>query len=73
MPKLKRLLSNSRFETALRQRQCSRNKQHKITKGEKCFVIEEHMKKRNYCLDCASLLIEKAQKDLDLLKIELDS
>ena len=67
MPKLKRLLPSATFETAQRLRQCSRNRGHKIIKGDKCLVIKENMKKRNYCLECACLILEKAKKDLDAL------
>ena len=36
MPKLKRLLVSACFETAQRRRQCSRNKGHEISKGDRC-------------------------------------
>ncbi|MDQ7831384.1 MAG: hypothetical protein RDU30_06615 [Desulfovibrionaceae bacterium] len=65
MPKLKRLLVSACFETAQRRRKCSRNKEHEISKGDKCLVIKENMEKNNYCMECASLILEKAREDLD--------
>ena len=67
MPKLKRLLLSAGVEIAERRRQCSRNQDHKIGKGDKCLVIKENMRKRNYCIECASLILEKAKHDLDRL------
>lgn len=43
MPKLKRLLVSACFETAQRRRQCSRNKGHVISKGDRCLVIKENL------------------------------
>ena len=73
MPKLKRLLVSACFETAQRQRKCSRNKEHEISKGDKCLVIKEIMAKNNYCMECASLILEKAREDLDGLIREVSN
>ncbi|BBO66303.1 hypothetical protein DSCA_02330 [Desulfosarcina alkanivorans] len=72
MPKLKRLLVSACFETAQRRRQCSRNKGHVICKGDKCLVIKENMAKNNYCMECSSLIIGKAQEELNQLAGELE-
>lgn len=71
MGKLKRLVTTSEFETAQRQRRCSRNRSHKIAKGERCLVVKENMSKRSYCLECARLILEKAQEDVVRLQREL--
>lgn len=71
MPKLKRLLVNAFVEVAQRQRRCSRNKGHVISHGRKCLVIKENMMKRNYCLECANVILQKAQIDLGSLAGEL--
>lgn len=73
MPKLKRLLVSACFETAQRQRQCSRNKEHVIRNGDKCLVIKENMVKNNYCMECAALILDKARKDLDELIREMET
>lgn len=73
MPRLKRLLLSALFENAQRQRQCSRNRGHKISKGDKCLVIKEGMTKHNYCLNCAGDILQKAKQDLNGLTGELDS
>lgn len=73
MPKLKRLLVSACFETAQRRRQCSRNKGHEICKGDKCLVIKENMAKNNYCMECAALILQKAQEELNHLAGELRS
>jgi len=72
MPKLKRLLVSACFETAQRRRQCSRNKGHVICKGDKCLVIKENMSKNNYCMDCAALILQKAQEELNQLVGEME-
>lgn len=71
MPKLKRLLVSACFETAQRRRQCSRNKGHVICKGDKCLVIKENMAKNNYCMECAALILRKAQEELNQLLWDL--
>jgi len=72
MPKLKRLLVSACFETAQRRRQCSRNKGHEISKGDRCLVIKENMSKNNYCIECAQLILKKAKEDISGLFLELD-
>ena len=71
MPKLKRLLVSACFETAQRRRHCSRNQEHVICQGDKCLVIKENMSKNNYCMECAALILRKAQEELDGLAHEL--
>ena len=71
MPKLKRLLVSACFETAQRRRHCSRNQEHVICQGDKCLVIKENMSKHNYCMECAALILRKAQEELNQLKGEL--
>ena len=71
MARLKRILLSACFETAQRQRRCSRNKMHKILKDHKCLVIKQGMVKHNYCLDCANLVLQKAKEDLNCLTDEL--
>ena len=71
MPKLKRLLVSACFETAQRRRHCSRNQEHVICKGDKCLVIKENMSKNNYCMECAALILRKAQEEIGGLICEL--
>ena len=73
MPKLKRLLVSAYFETAKGKRRCSRNRGHEICKGDKCLVIKENMIKHNYCMECAQLILRKAQEDLNALALETES
>ena len=71
MPKLKRLLVSACFETAQRRRHCSRNQEHVICQGDKCLVIKENMSKHNYCMECATLILQKAREELAQLTNEL--
>ena len=73
MPKLKRLLVSACFETAQRRRHCSRNRNHDIRQGEKCLVVKENMRKQNYCMECAALVLEKAQDELNTLMDEMEA
>jgi len=72
MPKLKRLLVSACFETAQRRRHCSRNQEHVICQGDKCLVIKENMSKNNYCMECAALILRKAQEELNQLAGEVE-
>lgn len=72
MPKLKRLLVSACFETAQRRRHCSRNQEHVICQGDKCLVIKENMAKNNYCMQCAALILRKAQEELNQLAGEVE-
>jgi hypothetical protein len=71
MGRLKRLLSTSELETAQRVRSCSRNKSHKIPKGDRCLVVKESMAKNSYCMSCARLILEKAQDEVAALLAQL--
>jgi hypothetical protein len=73
MPKIKRILINAFFETAKRKRGCTRNKDHVILKGKKCFVIKENMGEKSYCLRCAEEMILKAKDTIDVFISELRS
>ena len=64
MGREKNILKSCRFEIASRTRKCSGNKKHTISSGDKCLVFKENMRKRNYCLDCAKLIIEKGVSNL---------
>jgi hypothetical protein len=42
-----------------------------ICQGDKCLVIKENMSKNNYCMECAALILRKAQEELNQLSWEL--
>jgi hypothetical protein len=42
-----------------------------ICQGDKCLVIKENMSKNNYCMECAALILQKAQEELDGLTREM--
>lgn len=67
MSSLKQLVSTCCFENAKRERHCSRNKSHVISKGEKCFTVKENMTKKSYCMACAKEILLKAQIDISKL------
>lgn len=71
MPKKKNILKSCRFEIAIRIRKCSGNKNHIIRPGEKCLVFKVNMRKNNYCLNCAKLIIEKGILDLNKMISEV--
>lgn len=72
MPKLKRLLVSACFETAQRRRHCSRNQGHVICQNDKCLVVKENMSKHNYCMECATLILQKAREELNQLASQLE-
>jgi hypothetical protein len=75
MPKVRQVLNHLSAEPAQRKRKCYRKPAaHEITKGEVCLVITDSASggKSNYCPGCAEPILEKVQKDLDRLRIELE-
>ena len=71
MPKLKRLLLPVCFEVAQRKRRCFRNRGHNIRKGDKCLVIKQNMRSLNYCMACATLMLDKTIQELNELALEV--
>jgi predicted house-cleaning NTP pyrophosphatase (Maf/HAM1 superfamily) len=67
MSSLKQLVSTCVFENAKRQRHCSRNKEHVILNGDKCFIVKENMTKKSYCMACAKEILLKAQNEINVL------
>jgi hypothetical protein len=64
MGRSKNILKNCNFEIALRPRKCSGNKKHIISAGDRCLVFKENMRKNNYCLKCAKIIIERGISNL---------
>ncbi|KJG39645.1 hypothetical protein UA32_04775 [Photobacterium angustum] len=73
MSKIKSLLISSRFAIAQREHKCKANSKHRIKNGDERFEIKNDRNWDKYCLECASKIIDKAQKDLEKLKPEKNS
>jgi len=71
MASVRKVVKNCAWEFAKRQRRCARDKSHIIAAGEKCLVVKENMAKKNYCLQCAKLIISCAKKDIEELCVQL--
>lgn len=76
MPQIKSVLGHVSTETAQRQRICYRHRAgksaHKIIKGQTCLVVHgADGSDRNYCLDAAEEILDKAQDDLVALRSAL--
>jgi hypothetical protein len=71
MPKTRNVLRDFRFETSIGVRSCDVNKDHKINPGEKHLAYEviEGMRK-NICMQCAPLILERANAHLQSLRDE---
>ena len=67
----KNILKSCKFETAVRVRKCSGNKNHIISPNERCLVFKENMRKKNYCLNCARSIIERGVLDLNKMISEI--
>ena len=67
MPAVRRLFKHARIETAVRQRKCHRKQnEHEILKGDICLVIRDpDGRDKNYCIECAMPILDRAQKDLN--------
>jgi hypothetical protein len=73
MPRLKGILKSCEFETAQRQRRCSQNADHTIQAGQRCFVFNEQMRKKSYCLSCAMAILERGRGQIEQLVQQLDN
>ncbi len=71
MPTRKNILKSCKFEIAVRIRKCSGNKNHTISSNERCLVFKENMRKKNYCLNCAKLIIERGVLNLNKMISEI--
>ena len=71
MPRPKDLLRPCTYETAIRQRRCSRNDEHVIAPGARCLVFTEQMRRKCYCLLCARGILERGRVQLDELIAQL--
>lgn len=73
MPKVRGVLNHLRVETAARQRKCHRKSdEHVIPAKQRCLVVmEKSGGKKNYCLDCAREILDRARGDLESLASEL--
>ena len=71
MPRLRQIVKTSYIEEAQRLRRCSRNKSHEIPRGERCLVVEENMRQKSYCRECAEEIMAHGIETLEQLRSEL--
>lgn len=73
MPAIRRLISSASVETASRKRLCHRNRRsHVVAKGEVCLVIKDaDGGSKNYCIQCATAILDRAAQDLHDLRKSL--
>jgi hypothetical protein len=73
VPKIRQLLNAVDVEVAQRRRLCHHNrKKHEILKGERCLVIKSpDGGRKNYCVACATEILDRAAEDLQVLHDEL--
>ena len=69
----KSVLRNCYFEVSKGNRECRRNRKHKIAEGQRCLVFKDSMQSpKSYCIPCARIILEKARGDLENLLDELE-
>jgi hypothetical protein len=74
MAKIRQLFNAATVEIAKRQRICHHNrKKHAIVAGERCLVLKDASAggSKNYCIACASEILDQATVDLQLLRGQL--
>jgi hypothetical protein len=74
MAKVRQLFNAATVEAAKRQRICHHNrKKHAITMGQRCLILKDGQGggSRNYCIACATEILDQAKVDLDVLRWEL--
>ena len=78
MPKYPDIVKNTSFKGAKRKRKCSFNKGHLIQINEKFLRTESpasiglYSIKKTYCLDCAKIIIEKAEGKIKTLSAQFN-
>lgn len=76
VPQTTAILGHVTVETAKRKRNCSRHRKgaaaHDIVMSELCLVVKDgDGVKRNYCIESAQDILERAETDLDSLRSRL--
>lgn len=73
MPAVRNVLKHLEIQTAKRKRVCARNRSsHRISKGDKCLVIQDGQDSPNYCISCAREILTVAKSTLASLETELN-
>jgi hypothetical protein len=67
------ILKHVSIEVAKAKRKCYRNRQHSITKGTLCVVVEESSFRgsKNYCIVCSQEILEAAELKVLTLRSSL--
>jgi hypothetical protein len=74
MAKVRQLFNAVSVDTAKRKRICHHNRaKHHVAAGERCLVIRDPTNNatKNYCVPCGTAILDRAQEDLDGLRLEL--
>lgn len=74
MARVRQLFNLVSVETAKRQRLCHHNRRkHQIAADERCLVLRNAASSgsKNYCIQCGTAILDKAQQDLTDLRSEL--
>ena len=75
MAAIRRVLKHVSVEIAAGTRKCHHKTTHAIRRGEPCLIIRDDggQGKKNYCLPCASDILDRAKSDLTKLGSGLTS
>ena len=65
-------LADQDMKMNLRKRLMIEKGESPMLKTRRNLVIKENMSKNNYCMECAALILQKAQEDLSQLTNELE-
>jgi hypothetical protein len=73
MAAVRDIITHVEVQIASAKRTCHRNrKEHEIAKGEKCLAIHDaDGARKNYCLPCATAILDKAKAKLLTLEREI--
>ena len=74
MAKVRQLFNAANIETAKRKRICHHNRRkHQVLAGEKCLVLRDATSggSKNYCVECATAILDRAQDDLNDLRAKV--
>lgn len=75
MAAVRDIITHVEVQVASAKRTCHRNrKQHSIAKGEACLAIHDtDGGRKNYCLSCASEILDKAKQKIFMLERQIQN
>lgn len=73
MSRYKSIVVGLRLVQAGRKRGCYHDGKHEIHKGELCLEVRDGVGWKGYCVECAAVMVDRADHELARLRVQLES